>query len=57
MVKTPLLIESHVAEKVKNLMLTEITSGMTKVLEQAGINLFHLNLDALPGAEERGQAK
>jgi hypothetical protein len=48
------LVESRVPHEVKRLTLIGVASGKTGLLEKAGFNLFHLNLDALPETGEGG---
>ena len=52
-----LLAESSVPEEVKKLTPIGVVSGTADILEKAGLNLFHLNLDALPEGEEEKERK
>ena len=51
------LAESSVPEEVKKLTSIGLISGTADILEKAGLNLFHLNLDALPEGEEKKERK
>ena len=52
-----LLAESSVPEEVKKLTPIGVVSGTVHILEKAGLNLFHLNLDALPKDEDKKERK
>jgi len=55
MVKAQVLVEARVPDEVKRLTLIGVLSGKTDILKIAGVNLFHLNLDALPETGETGE--
>jgi len=57
MVTAQVLVESQVPNEVKRLTLIGVASGKTGILEKAGFNLFHLNLDALPEHGKGGGEK
>ena len=57
MVTAQVLVESRVPNEVKRLTLIGVASGKTGILEKAGFNLFHLNLDALPEHGKGGGEK
>jgi len=57
MVTAQVLFESQVPNEVKRLTLIGVASGKTGILEKAGFNLFHLNLDALPEHSKGGGGK
>ncbi len=57
MVTAQVLVESQVPNEVKRLTLIGVASGKTGLLEKAGLNLFHLNLDALPEHGKGGGEK
>jgi hypothetical protein len=48
MVPAPNLDESRVPWEVRKLTLLGLAPGSNRILERAGLDLFHLNLDALP---------
>jgi len=52
MVQAQVLVESSVPNAVKKLTLIGIASGKTGILDNLGLKLFHLNLDALPETGE-----
>lgn len=52
-----LLAESSVPEEVKKLTPIGVVSGTAGILEKAGLNLFHLNLNALPESVEKKERK
>jgi hypothetical protein len=54
MVKAQVLVESQVPDEVKKLTLIGVLSGKTDIFKKSGLNLFHLNLDALPETDEPG---
>jgi hypothetical protein len=54
MVKAKVLAESRVLDEVKRLTLVGFASGRTGILEMAGFNLLHIDLDALPETGEAG---
>ncbi len=54
MVPVRILTESRVPDEVKRWTLTGAVPGKTGLLEKAGFNLFHLNLDALPETGKAG---
>jgi len=49
------LAESRVPAEVKRLALIGIVSGKVGFLKKIGFNLFHLDLDALPEPDKRGE--
>ena len=49
--------ESQVPGEVRRLTLLGLASGTTSILDKAGLDLFHLNLDALPETAARGKDK
>jgi hypothetical protein len=57
MVTARVPFESKVPDEVRRLTLIGLASGKTNILEKAGFNLFHLNLDALPETAEGGETK
>lgn len=57
MVPAPNLDESRVPWEVRKLTLLGLAPGNNRILERAGLDLFHLNLDALPGAASQGVKK
>jgi len=54
MIKAKVLAESRVPDEVKRLTLVGFASGRTGILEIAGFNLLHIDLDALPETGEAG---
>ena len=51
------LDESRVPWEVKRLTLLGLAPGNNRIMEMAGLDLFHLNLDALPETASQGDKK
>jgi len=54
MISTHLMSENEVPSRVRNLTLSGVFHGKTETLENFGLKLFHLNLDALPETDREG---
>ena len=54
MISTHLMSENEVPSRVRNLTLSGVFHGKTGTLENFGLQLFHLNLDALPETDREG---
>ena len=48
------ITEPDIPARVRKLMPLGMASGVTRVLERWGFDLFHLNLEAMPHTDEKG---